>query len=40
VEGARHRSLGFLRAVVALTLLAVVNFGLWAALYFLLRDVL
>jgi hypothetical protein len=34
----RQRSYGFARAVVALSILALVNFGLWAALYFLIRS--
>jgi hypothetical protein len=29
---------GFARAVVALSILGLVNFGLWAGVYFLIRD--
>jgi hypothetical protein len=35
-----HRSVGFARTVASLTVLAVVNFGLWAIVYLVLRDVL
>jgi hypothetical protein len=30
---------GFARAVVALSILALVNFGLWACIYLLIRSV-
>jgi hypothetical protein len=36
----RQRSAGFARSVMGLAVLALINFGLWALVYFMLRRVL